>query len=93
MQAIRTGDYVVWNKPIFKGGSFFRGRSTGKPRLVGHKRLRGIVIRHSYGSTSGQHTFSIVCPSVGKRPVLVKGRNLYPSIIYHVANDESPDRF
>jgi len=89
---IRTGDYVDWLRPRFSGGSFHRGRASGTAKLIGYERCRGIVIRHSYGKRTGQHTFSIVCPSRGKRPVLVKGRNLYGNLIRHVPNMASHDR-
>jgi hypothetical protein len=92
MAAIRTGDYVEWNRPVFKGGSFMNGRCVSRPTFVRHDRYRGVVVRHSYGAGTMQHTFSVVCPSKGKRPVLVKGRNLYPNLIRHVANEASPDR-
>lgn len=75
-----TGDFVTWDAPQFEGGSFFRGRSTGKPRCVGTKRFAGVIERDSYGRT-GQHTFSIRLDDGSLK--LVKGRNLYPHVIEH----------
>jgi len=90
MAAIRTGDYVVWDAPQFQGGSFFRGRSTGKPKFVGTKRFAGKVEKHSYGDKTGQHTFSIRLDDGSIK--LVKGRNLYPHLVEHVVAQDSPDR-
>lgn len=88
--AIRSGDRVVWDAPQFQGGSFFRGRSTGKPKFVGTERLSGIVVRHSYGATTNQHTFSIRLED--GRLKLVKGRNLYPNLVEHIPDPNSSDR-
>ena len=69
------GDRVVWDAPQFKGGSFFRGRSTGKPRFVGNKRLSGVIERDSYGAKTGQHTFTVRLEDGSLKRVM--GRNLY----------------
>lgn len=93
--AIRTGDHVAWDAPQFEGGSWFRGRPTGKRRFTGTKRFAGKVVRHSYGSERGQHTFTVLLSepeeSAGKK-TLVKGRNLYPNLVAHRPDPESPDR-
>ena len=87
--AIRTGDRVVWDAPQFSGGSFFRGRCRGA-KFIGTERLAGVVERHSYGAGTGQHTFSIrLDDGTLKR---VKGRNLYPHLVEHVADPHSADR-
>lgn len=88
--AIRRGDRVRFKLPIFQGGSFFRGRSTGKPKVVGEQEYSGIVHKHSYGADRGQHTFTILLNDGSKK--LVKGRNLYPNLIEHIVDPESPDR-
>lgn len=88
--AIRTGDKVRFKLPIFQGGSFYRGRSTGKPKVVGEKEYSGVVIKHSYGKDKGQHTFTVLLDDGTKK--LVKGRNLYPNLIEHVVDFDSPDR-
>jgi hypothetical protein len=88
--AIRTGDRVRFQLPVFQGGSFFRGRQVGKPRVVGHKEFSGVVVRHSYGAEKGQHTFSIQLDDGSLKRV--KGRNLYPNLIQHIVNTDSPDR-
>jgi hypothetical protein len=44
-------------------------------------RLAGVVVRHSYGEATGQHTFTIGLREGGKK--LVKGRNLYDRILSH----------
>lgn len=78
---ICAGDYVEWDAPQFEGGSFYHGRSTGKPRFVGTQSFAGVVERDSYGEKTGQHTFSIrLADGSLKR---VKGRNLYPNITRH----------
>ena len=43
--------------------------------------LSGVVIKHSYGSDRGQHTFTILLTDDSKK--LVKGRNLYPRLLIH----------
>jgi len=50
------------------------------------KVMRGVVIRHSYGELTNQHTFTI---DVGDGLVRVKGRNLYPSVITHKRGHQS----
>lgn len=89
-KAIRTGDLVVWNAPQFTGGSFYKGR-TRKAKFIGYKEFSGVVINHSYGEKRGQHTFTILLDD-GKTKKKVKGRNLYPNLIKHVPNPNSPDR-
>lgn len=87
--AVRAGDFVRFTLPIWQGGSFYRGRSSGKPRIVGHTTYAGVVERHSYGGEKGQHTFSIRLQEplvdAGKLK-LVKGRNLYPNLTEHVVS-------
>lgn len=90
MSAIRTGDYVVWEQPKFEGGSFYRGRVSGRPRFVGTERYSGKVLKHSYGEKTGQHTFTVLLDGGGKK--LVKGRNLYPNLVQHVIDENSKDR-
>lgn len=46
----------------------------------------GVVIRHSYGPKTNQHTFTL---DIGDSLVRVKGRNLYPSVIQHERGAES----
>lgn len=46
----------------------------------------GVVLRHSYGELTGQHTFTL---DVGESLVRVKGRNLYPSVITHKRGHQS----
>ncbi|MCY4288548.1 MAG: hypothetical protein OXC63_08145 [Aestuariivita sp.] len=48
--------------------------------------IKGEVVNHSYGASTGQHTFTIQTPQ-GKRRM--KGRNLYPAIIRHDPGEES----
>lgn len=88
--AIRLGDIVEWDKPIFIGGSFYGGRYQGGAKFSHNERHRGRVIKHSYGDKTGQHTFTILCDD-GKK-VLVKGRNLYPNLVDHIPDSNSPDR-
>lgn len=88
--AIRTGDRLKFTLPIFSGGSFYRGKSTGRPKVVGHEEFSGVVLRHSYGAETGQHTFTILLDDGRKK--LVKGRNLYPNVTEHVVDANSPDR-
>lgn len=88
--AIRTGDYVEWDKPIFTGGRFYNGRYQGGAKFSHKERYSGIVIKHSYGEKTGQHTFTILLDNQEK--VLVKGRNLYPNLVKHIPDENSPDR-
>ena len=48
--------------------------------------MSGLVINHSYGEKTGQHTFTIETET-GK--VRVMGRKLYPAIITHKQGPES----
>jgi len=70
-------------RPQFSGS--FR-----RPEFIGNKRKSGIVLKHSYGLNKGQHTFTILHKDGTK--TLVKGRNLYPNIINHKPDWNSPDR-
>jgi hypothetical protein len=88
--AIRTGDRVKFTLPIFSGGSFYRGRQTGKPKVVGEQEFSGVIVKHSYGAERGQHTFTVLLDDGSKK--LVKGRNLYPNLTEHVVDVNSPDR-
>jgi hypothetical protein len=88
--AIRTGDRVKFKLPKFVGGSFFKGRVRGKVVVSGHEEFSGVVIKHSYGKLTHQHTFTILLDNGKKK--LVKGRNLYPNLIEHIVDIESPDR-
>lgn len=49
--------------------------------------IRGTVIKHSYGTDKGQHTFSIKTNEGDL--LLVKGRNLYPNLLKHIPGQES----
>ena len=49
--------------------------------------IKGVVVKHSYGSDRGQHTFTIQDASGAK--YLVKGRNLYPRLLSHEQGEES----
>lgn len=48
--------------------------------------ISGTVIKHSYGTDKGQHTFTI---DTGGDKILVKGRNLYPNLLSHVQGEKS----
>lgn len=89
MSAIRTGDFVEFNLPKFVGGSYRMGRFRGA-KIVGNEHFAGVVVKHSYGERTGQHTFTIKLTDGGKK--LVKGRNLYPNLTKHVVDENSPDR-
>lgn len=47
----------------------------------------GTVIKHSYGKATNQHTFTIQDPKGNLH--LVKGRNLYDSLMRHIQGNES----
>lgn len=66
MSAIRTGDRVKWEATIFKGGSNFGGRFKGS-KPVGKEIFEGVVVKHSYGPSTGQHTFTILLDSGNKK--------------------------
>ncbi len=87
--SILPGDRVTWDAPQFKGGSFFRGRSSGA-KFTGTVRLSGVVVKDSYGERTGQHTFTIrLDDGTVKR---VKGRNLYPHIVEHIPGPDHDAR-
>jgi len=88
-EAIRTGDQVKWESTIFKGG-FNLGSKFKGAKPVGKEVFEGKVIKHSYGEKTKQHTFTILLNSGKKK--LVKGRNLYPHLIDHQIDENSPDR-
>ena len=88
--AVRTGDYVKFSLPIFTGGRFFRGRYQGGSQYAGQEEHEGIIHKHSYGGSNGQHTFTILKKDGSKK--LVTGRNLYPNLITHKVDPQSKDR-
>jgi len=90
MAAIRLGDYIEWDEPQYKGGSFFRGRYKGGAKFVGVKHRAGKVIKHSYGEKTNQHTFTVLLADGTKK--FVKGRNLYPNLTVHIVDESSSDR-
>ncbi len=51
------------------------------------KKIKGEVVKNTYGAKTNQHTFTIQENDGTKH--LVKGRNLYPNIISHVQGNES----
>lgn len=68
----------------------FRFGARPKFKATGFEKFCGIVVRHSYGRKTGQHTFSIQLDSGELK--LVKGRHLYPNILQHIVDPSSPDR-
>ncbi len=48
--------------------------------------LCGTVVNSSYGTSKGQHTFTI---DTGNEKILVKGRNLYPNLLVHIPGEIS----
>lgn len=65
---------IITNKAI-RVGCWVKFYSTNHGCVV-----EGDVIKSSYGSNKGQHTFTI---DWNGQKLLVKGRNLYPNIIEH----------
>ena len=82
MKAAEELKFIVSNGAIRKGCivEFFH-KTYGKV-------LKGEVVNESYGAKTGQHTFSIKT-DVGLK--LVKGRNLYDSLLSHEQGDWSKD--
>ena len=68
--------YISSNGPI-REGCYVEYWNAGQGRLIS-----GRVVTSSYGADRGQHTFNI-------EGVLVKGRNLYPSLVKHEPGGES----
>ena len=50
--------------------------------------VHGVVLKHSYGALTGQHTFTIQAKD-HDRKYTVKGRNLYSTLISHTPGKES----
>lgn len=79
---IAMGSVLRIKEPVFAGS--FR-----KPTLVGYREFVGEVIKDSYGSKKGQHTFTLrIIKSLGgieplKEGDIIrrKGRNLYKNTI------------
>jgi len=92
MPAIRTGCIVTFEKSYFKGS--FRN-----PQFDGKSLLKIEILRHSYGSAKGQHTFTVKILEVINKgsdqtknvgeTMRIKGRNLYPNVIDHIQGEES----
>ena len=92
--AIRTNCELVIEKAYFQG-------SWRKPKFIGKQIMKVKVLRHSYGSEKGQHTFTLEVLDVleeldtsqahGRGDTFrIKGRNLYPNVIEHsYISDES----
>ena len=92
--AIRTNCELIIEKPYFQG-------SYRKPKFIGKQVMKVKVLRHSYGSDKGQHTFTLEVIDVVESletsqahvkgdTFRIKGRNLYPNVIEHVyISDES----
>lgn len=87
-KAIRTNCIVEFKKAFFTG-------TYRKPKFSHESRIKGKVLRHSYGEKRGQHTFTIEVISCDTDDYnegdkfRIKGRNLYPNIISHVQGEES----
>jgi hypothetical protein len=71
-----TGDVIQWEEGVFT--------SSKKPKFLGNRTVRAVVIKDSYGSDKQQHTFTILpLSSSGTQPIAVgkqttrKGRNIY----------------
>lgn len=79
--AIRE-DCILKIKRCFFSGSFRR------PKFDGDEIITVKVLKHSYGPTTDQHTFTLLCTesadgnrtNVGDK-ILMKGRNLYPAVL------------
>lgn len=80
-----TGDAVVGDEVKFSKASF-RG-SWRHPKFDGYEIVEGKIIRDSYGSDRGQHTFTV--EDSDGFTTKIKGRNLYRNGLYRKAwNDE-----
>lgn len=65
-----NGDFVQFTRPVFTGS--FR-----RPKFSHNETVQGLVTAESYGSKTGQHTFTI---QSGAKFLRIKGRNLYRNI-------------
>ena len=91
-KAIRTGCFLVIKKDYFCG-------SWRNPKYDGNAILCIEVIKHSYGVKTNQHTFTLKVLEIIESnsnqthtinsKILIKGRNLYPSVLDHIQGDES----
>ena len=71
-----TGDVIQWEEGVFT--------SSKKPKFLGNRTVRAVVVKDSYGSDKQQHTFTILpLASSGAQPIAAgkqttrKGRNIY----------------
>ena len=92
------------NRPIRNGcilkieKNYFLGNYK-KPQFDGKSILKIVVLKNSYGSLKGQHTFTCKVLEViekGSKQThdvnevfRIKGRNLYPNVIEHIPGEES----
>lgn len=72
------GQIIQWSEPVFKGYP--------NSKYLGERLNTGLILKDSYGSKRGQHSFSIqITESKGVDPLPVNsirnrlGRNLYPT--------------
>ncbi|KAH9665354.1 zinc finger CCCH domain-containing protein 62 [Citrus sinensis] len=78
-----TGDVVMIEQNVYKMFNIAACSESGPP--CGKRIVAGRIVKESYGAAKQQHTFTIeVLWSKGEkplpplRPLLIKGRNLYP---------------
>lgn len=90
-----VGDEICFDRAVFSGGSFYRGRSNGTASFEKFDRLEAVILKEKY-SDRGQHTFTLNILKCNGEPVnyktLIKGRNLYSNGLFRKKWDSESDR-
>jgi hypothetical protein len=81
-EAVKETERINGTVHAIRKGCKVRYFSTG-----GHGIVEGEVVTSSYGRETNQHTFTVQDEKGTK--FKVKGRNLYPNIIWHVQGQQS----
>lgn len=79
-----TGDQVCFDRAVFVG-------TYPKAKFDGYERIEATIVAESYGSTTGQHTFTLQLLNGDK--LRIKGRNLYRNGVYRKKWDNELSRF
>jgi len=72
---------------VAPGGPLRTGCKVTWVDKVSGTEMSGVVCNHSYGSKTGQHTFTVLRQNGLKKRVM--GRNLYDRLLAHTPGEES----
>ena len=83
-----TGDCVIGDRVCFERATF--SGSYRRPVFSGVERVKGTIVRDSYGADKQQHTFTLRLDD--GRETLIKGRNLYKNGVWRKPWDDPAER-